>query len=324
MIFRYDRDQRTGPTILASSESRPSSTGLVGRLSVFLSWFGALVSIALMAGIGYWAANLGSRDILEIPVIRAMEGHARTRPIDPGGLQVGNQGLSINQVIESGIAAEASDTVVLAPRPMPLDSRDTVASNDILIDETYSQETLIAGEAEPTASTGTVRPIEQANVAEAMETPDEAEVEPVLETADSATLPRPRPNGLGVAPLERDALVVHLGSFGSYQVAEEERKRLITDHGDLIGDRPTVIQSTESSGVMSYSIAAVGFESQVASRNLCTRCLSVESSASRLRIADVGPGLHLRMRRTAAYVLGAAVLCGRRPVGIHPFCPQHR
>ena len=273
MISRYDRDQRTGPSVLTSSPSRPPSTGQVGRLSVFLSWFGALVSIALMAGIGYWAANLGSRDISEIPVIRAMEGHARTRPIDPGGLQVGNQGLSINQVIESGIAAEASDTVVLAPRPMPLDSRDTVASHDVPIDEPPSPETLVSGEAEPLDTTGTEQPTEQASVAEATEPPVEAGAEPVLETAASATLPRPRPNGLGIAPLEEGALVVHLGSFGSYQVAEEERKRLITDHGDLIGDRPTVIQSSESSGVTSYSIAAVGFESQVASRDLCTSLL---------------------------------------------------
>ncbi len=273
MISRYDRDQRAGPSVLTSSESRPSSSGLAGRLSVFLSWFGALVSIALMAGIGYWAANLGSRDISEIPVIRAMEGHARTRPIDPGGLQVGNQGLSINQVIESGIAAEGPDTVVLAPRPMPLDPGDTVSSQDGLIDETPSPETLIAGAAEPADATGTERPIEQASVAEAAEPPAEVEVEPGFETADSATLPRPRPNGLGIAPLQEGALVVHLGSFGSYQVAEEERKRLITDHGDLIGDRPTVIQPTESSGVTSYSIAAVGFESQVASRNLCTSLL---------------------------------------------------
>ena len=136
MISRYDRDLRTGPSVLTSSESRPSTSGLIGRLTVFLCWLGSLVSIALMAGIGNWAANLGSRDISEIPVIRAMEGHARTRSIDPGGRIVGNQGLSINQVIESGIAAEAPDTVVLAPRPMPLDPGDTVAPEDRLIDAT--------------------------------------------------------------------------------------------------------------------------------------------------------------------------------------------
>ena len=270
MISRYDSDQRTGPSVLTSPEKR-SPSGQVGKFTVILSWFGALVSIALMAGIGYWAISLGSRSPSDIPVLRAMDGHARTRPVDPGGLKVGNQGLSINQVIESGIAAEASDTVVLAPRSMPLDPGDTVTSQEELFDQAPVPATRIAGETAPTEATGTEQVIEQASAAETVE--PQIGLEVAQETEGAAALPRPRPNGLGIAPLEDGALVVHLGSYGSYQVAEKERVRLITDHGDLIGDLPTLIQSTEVSGVTSYSIAAVGFEDQVASRNLCTSLL---------------------------------------------------
>ena len=270
MNSRYESDQRTGPSALASPGNRPFS-GHVGKVTVILSWFGALVSIALMAGVGYWAISLGSRNPSDIPVLRAMDGHARTRPVDPGGLKVGNQGLSINQVIESGIATETSDTVVLAPRPMPLDPGDTITSRDELVDQPPVPETRIAGEAEPTDAPGTERTVEQASSVDAGEPMVDAETVP--ETTGSATLPKPRPNGLGIEPLEDGTLVVHLGSYGSYQVAEEERMRLITDHGDLIGDLPTLIQSTENSGVTSYSIAAVGLENQVASRNLCTSLL---------------------------------------------------
>lgn len=270
MISRHESDQRTGPSARTSPENR-SPSGQVGKFTIFLSWFGALVSVVLMVGIGYWATSLGSRNPSDIPVLRAMDGHARTRPIDPGGLKVGNQGLSINQVIESGIAAEASDTVVLAPRSMPLDPGDSVTSQEEFGDQVPVPATRIAGDTEPEDATGTEQVIEQARTPESAEPPVSVEIVPEIE--GSAALPRPRPNGLGIAPLEDGALVVHLGSFGSYQVAEEERVRLITDHGDLIGDLPTLIQSTENSGVTSYSIAAVGFEDQVASRNLCTSLL---------------------------------------------------
>ena len=270
---RYDSGVGTGPSTPAKSQKKTGSRR-AGRLTVLLSWCGALVSVAVMSGVGYWATNLSSRDPSDIPVVRSMEGHARTRPIDPGGLSVENQGLSINQVIESGIAAEASDTIILAPGSMPLQPEDMVRTG-AKATPTNEPNTIDASSSDVVEVLG-LTDTQQAEVSV-------DEVEPVVEPAlvaepaedapNAATLPRPRPNAIKIASLRDGTLVVHLGSYGSYETAEEERRRLIDNHGDLIGNRPTMIQPTEDSGVTSYKIAAVGFEDRVASRNLCTSLL---------------------------------------------------
>lgn len=85
---------------------------------------GAVVSLALMAGIGVWGYKLMVRDVSGIPVVRAAEGEMRVRPDDPGGQLARHQGLAVNAVAAEGSAAGPVDQVILAPRDTDLAEED--------------------------------------------------------------------------------------------------------------------------------------------------------------------------------------------------------
>ena len=85
---------------------------------------GAVVSLALVAGIGVWGYKLLVRDVTGIPVVRAIEGEIRVRPDEPGGELARHQGLSVNVVAAEGSAGRPADQLRLAPRQMELQDED--------------------------------------------------------------------------------------------------------------------------------------------------------------------------------------------------------
>ncbi|MDA7428916.1 SPOR domain-containing protein [Primorskyibacter aestuariivivens] len=85
---------------------------------------GAVVSLALVIGVGIWGYELLMRDVTGIPVVRAAEGPMRVAPEDPGGRQADHQGLAVNEVAGLGTAAGPADQVALAPRPVGLEDED--------------------------------------------------------------------------------------------------------------------------------------------------------------------------------------------------------
>lgn len=86
--------------------------------------FGAVASLALVAGIGYWGYNLIMRDVSGVPVVTAMKGPMRVAPETPGGHLADHQGLAVNAVAANGTAAAPADTLRLAPEPMALTEDD--------------------------------------------------------------------------------------------------------------------------------------------------------------------------------------------------------
>ncbi|WP_299625993.1 SPOR domain-containing protein [uncultured Tateyamaria sp.] len=85
---------------------------------------GAVVSLALIAGVSVWGYKLVMRDVSGIPVVRAAGGEMRVRPEEPGGQLARNTGLSVNEVAAAGEAAAPADRLVLAPRPVDLAEED--------------------------------------------------------------------------------------------------------------------------------------------------------------------------------------------------------
>ena len=85
---------------------------------------GAVVSIALIVGIGVWGYKLLVRDVSGVPVVRAAAGEMRVRPEEPGGQLAQHQGLSVNAVAADGMAEKPADRLVLAPRPLDLADED--------------------------------------------------------------------------------------------------------------------------------------------------------------------------------------------------------
>ncbi|MFW2543988.1 SPOR domain-containing protein [Primorskyibacter sp. 2E107] len=85
---------------------------------------GAMVSLALVAGVGVWGYKTISRDVSGIPVVRATADPMRVAPDNPGGELADHQGLAVNRVAGSGKAEGPAERLVLAPRPAGLSEED--------------------------------------------------------------------------------------------------------------------------------------------------------------------------------------------------------
>lgn len=97
---------------------------LQGRGQRALTLAGAVASVALVAGLGWWGYDLALRDARGVPVIRALEGAMRVAPENPGGEEAEHQGLAVNDVAAQGTAAPPADRLVLAPAPVDLSLDD--------------------------------------------------------------------------------------------------------------------------------------------------------------------------------------------------------
>ena len=282
MNYQLDDGQADGVWAKGSGDSEP----LNGRSTfiVLLGWAGTLASIALVAGFGYWAVGIIDRDRSGIPVIRAMEGSARTKPAEPGGAQAKNRGLSVNSVLETGAASEPATTVVLAPRPMPLDPED-IPSTELAslagAGETDQAATTATGDAaslsgETLPATASGAPTDVADpsgdfVAAAIAADQQAASDV---TADPFLLPRPRPRGLGATtPAPQTAVLVQLGSFASKEAAERWWETLVEENADLMADRQMLVEETEHEGRPTYRLHANGFADQAETRDICTELL---------------------------------------------------
>ena len=77
--------------------------------SGIINMAGAMMSLALMVGVGVWGYKLLSRDVTGVPVVRAVEGPMRVQPADPGGEPADHQGLAVNDVAARGSAAAPAE-----------------------------------------------------------------------------------------------------------------------------------------------------------------------------------------------------------------------
>lgn len=115
----------------------PSGGGSLGRV---LHGAGALLSIALIAGLGAWGYQLAMRDVNGVPVVRALEGPMRIQPDDPGGVAAAHQGLAVNAIAAEGQAEGPTPQVVLAPPPAALAAEDAPAQSGSAVSATSMAE----------------------------------------------------------------------------------------------------------------------------------------------------------------------------------------
>ena len=127
----------------------PLLAQLAARTGVLVQYAGALVSLALVAGVGVWGYQLLVRDVTGIPVVRAMEGPMREAPSNPGGEIVPHLGLSVNAVAAAGEAAPPEERLLLAPVQAELSEEDMLAMPMAEADEPK------AGEMSPAPETQT-------------------------------------------------------------------------------------------------------------------------------------------------------------------------
>lgn len=109
----FDRFDAGGPV--------GAPAGVMGRM---VNLAAAGLSVALVAGLGFWGYKLAVRDVAGVPVVRALEGPMRIAPATPGGDVAAHQGLAVNEVAADGAASGPADRLVLAPAPVDLTQDD--------------------------------------------------------------------------------------------------------------------------------------------------------------------------------------------------------
>ncbi|MEF9603253.1 SPOR domain-containing protein, partial [Paracoccus sp. PXZ] len=105
------------------AEALTDSPSLLGRITRLTHYLGALVSVGLIVILAVWGYKLVVRDVSGVPVIRAIEGEARTAPDNPGGELTDRTGLAVNSVA-AGAETAAVDRVAIAPPATPLEDQD--------------------------------------------------------------------------------------------------------------------------------------------------------------------------------------------------------
>ncbi len=111
--------------VYAGGRDAPYSGKPMGNLA---NVAGAVVSLALVAGVGVWGYKLLVRDVSGVPVVRAISGPMREQPNDPGGMAAAHQGLAVNSVAAEGSAAAPADRLMLAPEPVDVTDEDAAGT----------------------------------------------------------------------------------------------------------------------------------------------------------------------------------------------------
>lgn len=99
------------------------AAGMRQRLSRLTHYIGALVSVGLIIILAVWGFKLVVRDVSGVPVIRAVQGEARTAPENPGGELSDRMGLAVNGVA-AGVTPGETDRVAIAPKATELEDQD--------------------------------------------------------------------------------------------------------------------------------------------------------------------------------------------------------
>lgn len=273
----------------------------IGVARTAVNWLGAIASIALVVGLIYWVFQLGTRNPNEIPIIRAMEGPARSQPDNPGGTQVSHQGLAVNAVQSNGIAQTPAQTVTLAPASQDLTQEDVSQNQLKIIKPVLRTETnSIVDNAESDKQIASLNP-STTTQDQSLMVEDIVIVEPEKQVVVSSpyapiksSIPVRRPGNFDARIKETTAItanppkdvaittenipvgtrLVQLGAYDSQSIALKEWEKISAKHQDLLSDKKRVVQSAESGGRVFYRLRALGFNSVEDSRNLCSALLA--------------------------------------------------
>lgn len=261
------------------------------RVTEWLNWAGALLSLVLIVGLAAWGWQLMKRDVSGVPVVRALEGPMRVAPEDPGGRLAEHQGLAVNRIAAEGTAEPPVETIVLAPAPLSLAEEDRPAAE--LVPEPVAAAPASAVVPEPEAPSLAAEPANATDmaVAEALASIEAGELEIAAEEVVAtpptgglarSPLPRARPvtlvtnvtalssqpdAGAGIAPGTR---LVQLGAFDNAALAEEAWTATEARFADYMVGKSKVIQEAETGGRTFFRLRAAGFADLADARRFCS------------------------------------------------------
>lgn len=109
---------------MTERQAQPHAGNSAVSTSTLVNLSGGLVSLGLLVAAVVWGYNTLSRDVSDVPVVRAAADPMRVAPEDPGGRLAGNIGLAVNKVAAEGLAEKPADRLILAPAPVRLSTDD--------------------------------------------------------------------------------------------------------------------------------------------------------------------------------------------------------
>ena len=274
-----------------------------------MNWLGAIISLSLIAGLGYWGYQLVVRDVSGVPVVRALEGPMRVAPDDPGGLNAQHQGLAVNNIAAVGEAEAPAERLVLAPKPTVLRPEDQTAAalSAILADDTGGEITALTNAAQAGApeildqaslidaalrlaqDTSASLPVTvpQSDVIDASIVGVSQSLRPVVRPqavlASASAAPADAPQSSGIQTIDPDKIpvgtrLVQLGAFESAEVAALEWVRLAAQFDDFMAEKSRVIQQAQSGGKVFYRLRAYGFDDLSDARRFCSALLARQAN----------------------------------------------
>ena len=274
-----------------------------------VNWLGAIISLSLIAGLGYWGYQLVVRDVSGVPVVRALQGPMRVAPDDPGGLNAQHQGLAVNNIAAVGEAEAPADRLVLAPKPTVLAPEDQTAAalSAILADKTGGEITALTNAAQAGApeildqaslidaalrlaqdtSASLPGTVPQSDVIDASIVGVSLSLRPVVRPqavlASASAAPAGAPQSSGIQTIDPDKIpvgtrLVQLGAFESAEIAAQEWLRLAAQFDDFMAEKSRVIQQAQSGGKVFYRLRAHGFDDLSDARRFCSALLARQAN----------------------------------------------
>jgi hypothetical protein len=285
--------------------------GRGARMQSLVNAAGAIISAALIVGLGVWAYNLAVRDVRGIPVIEALEGPARSAPVNPGGELALHQGLAVNEIAADGTAGDPADRLTLAPRSGALDENDQpmgalagwsatpAAPGDVVPAPDFTEarltEPLPDGPADPIAdplAPEAAMPVVAVDVISAdvpgvsqsprplprpVQTDEIDLMAEAAAAAVAAALAPSQPVDVAVSALGEGAQLVQIGSYADEATALLEWDKTAARFGALMDGKRRVIESAESGGEVFYRLRVEGFGDLEDARRFCA-ALTAENS----------------------------------------------
>ena len=269
-----------------------------GFLVTLTNWIGALLSIALLVGLGIWVYQLAVRDVSGVPVVRALEGPMRIQPENPGGEQAAHQGLAVNSVAAEGGATAPAEQVVLAPAPVDLTEEDlprpeleTVTATAEPEIATPSHDELLAMAAEltesatpletlaPTAISAEIPAVRRSPIPLARPAGDftaQAIANSVTFTSSASANSTNADNSENVltASIPSGTRLVQFGAYDTPSAATEAWGKLTNRFGDFMAGKSRVVQEATSGGKTFYRLRAMGFSDINDARRFCSALLA--------------------------------------------------
>ncbi|WP_299416363.1 SPOR domain-containing protein [uncultured Sulfitobacter sp.] len=269
---------------------------------------GAVVSLALVVGVGVWGYKLLVRDVTGIPVVRAAAGEMRVRPENPGGQLAQHQGLSVNEVAVVGASEALAEQVRLAPQPTDLAEEDqpmpqiedaaVTAIPEIADPEPIVQDIAAAMEAGSIDSivaqlTDGIAPLEQVDgeavpVLASINTGNavallsgdgmRVSLRPTLRpsrpaaTQAAAAVPSSAVSDLDISAgsLPAGTRLVQLGAFDTPEIARAQWGKLNARFAPFMEGKKRIVMEAKSGGRTFYRLRAQGFDDIGDARRFCS------------------------------------------------------